>query len=566
MTGKNLFETGITLEPPFKQAWTVPLERLGDIILEGELSEGGACARLFRLLQSPEGKTERRMLWLLALNVQPPLILRSESKGNTPYHIFDPDAGNLDSLDPFLTDGLEAIRSSPDLKDVDSSNWNKVSLSLMAIQRHLIGQLIPDVAAISSMFPTYCFRPPYLVAFDEPDAAATSSMLATGNSIRWWLYEMIVNDATGRVGQMARVCPGVLLIAKILKNLHRDKELDMLLNFIISGERLGRVLDLAVELWILVSAPRVVADRAWEQRIRIARAGPLVPPRLLWEVPDTAAVVEDIPTSSRDNLAWFEVQSIASHIARKFLPKDSRAKFLAFTSRHAPKLIAIADRPEDLEIAFFKCVTQINHLVDFARATGRCPGRNTKPHKIIEESDRWHEQQGYLNPRLLLARAGLSSRPISPEEPLDPGPVDTVRIWRRDSDFIRFIATVGSLIEESRLMHHCVASYAAMAVEGKLQLFHGEIAGEKVTIEIAFDNGTPNLGQVSGISNKKPEVFVMHGIHTWMGDLAEALKAQTLGITPHLIGRFEDGRTASNEVGRLPFPCSNEDTVQMDTG
>lgn len=84
---------------------------------------------------------------------------------------------------------------------------------------------------------------------------------------------------------------------------------------------------------------------------------------------------------------------------------------------------------------------------------------------------------------------------------------------------IRFIETVKDLLDESDAMHHCVASFAWRAVKGEVQLFHGDIDGQAVTIEVTCPSGKPLLGQVKGIANLEPDSRVRNVIASWLIDL-----------------------------------------------
>lgn len=104
----------------------------------------------------------------------------------------------------------------------------------------------------------------------------------------------------------------------------------------------------------------------------------------------------------------------------------------------------------------------------------------------------------------------------------------------------RFVLEI-ELLEWGSRMRHCVASYAAMAVQGKVQIFHGEVGGEPVTIEIAFRNGKPALRQACGIRNARPGPKPMRIIQKWFEDLFLALSRTAGGRLPHLTGRFVEG-------------------------
>ncbi len=50
---------------------------------------------------------------------------------------------------------------------------------------------------------------------------------------------------------------------------------------------------------------------------------------------------------------------------------------------------------------------------------------------------------------------------------------------------VRFLATVGEILEEGVRMQHCAGAYAARAVGGESFLFHADYAGESATVEVS---------------------------------------------------------------------------------
>ncbi|MBF0503210.1 MAG: PcfJ domain-containing protein [Candidatus Riflebacteria bacterium] len=482
----------------------------GTLVLEAELLNVGARARLFRTTPSIDGITNRRPLWFLTVNVRPPLVMRSGLMRQLPDLLFDKDAVRHDSLDSFLRAPMSLIRfDNPDIKGSKLADPEEVTSSLLEIQRHLITLLLPVAAETAALFPS-------------------------GSSMRWWIYELIANDESGRMAQMAKVCPGVLILAMAIQASHPAK-MSELLDMTAAGVKLGKILDTASE--IFATGPKA-SELGQIQRIRIARAGPFVPPSLLMSVPDGGIVPEDIPDDPKDNLAWFKAQIIAEERANNLLAGPCLKSFMAFISRHAVELWRIA---KTARMSFEQLITQ---LCDYARATDRYPGRTTSPEKLLQESRQWHDRQEYLRLRMPPERRGEASREISPEQPLDPGPIGAFQTWKLGEDVIRFLPTAGDLLEESRRMHHCVASYASKAIQGNTHIFHAEIAGEPSTIELSFSNGKPTLRQAAGIKNKKPREEAMNTIKLWFEDLFMALMASTRGTTPRLNGQFEGPLTA----------------------
>ncbi len=67
------------------------------------------------------------------------------------------------------------------------------------------------------------------------------------------------------------------------------------------------------------------------------------------------------------------------------------------------------------------------------------------------------------------------------------------------NDNIRFLSTAKDIIDEGRLMRHCVATYIDQAITGQSFLFHIDFNGEKATAEIDR-NGV--IRQIKGVENK----------------------------------------------------------------
>lgn len=63
---------------------------------------------------------------------------------------------------------------------------------------------------------------------------------------------------------------------------------------------------------------------------------------------------------------------------------------------------------------------------------------------------------------------------------------------------IRFLSTVGAIVEEGQSMHHCIATYAQRAVSGQSFLFHVDHAGHQASVEVDR-KGT--IGQAAGPRN-----------------------------------------------------------------
>ncbi|MBY0461141.1 MAG: PcfJ domain-containing protein [Gemmataceae bacterium] len=92
---------------------------------------------------------------------------------------------------------------------------------------------------------------------------------------------------------------------------------------------------------------------------------------------------------------------------------------------------------------------------------------------LAARSIRWHHCSQERERRLALASHGayklVATPPIAP--PAIPG--------------VQFLATVGEICQESKNMHHCIASYSQRALNGWCFLFHIEHNGQSASVEVS---------------------------------------------------------------------------------
>jgi hypothetical protein len=98
---------------------------------------------------------------------------------------------------------------------------------------------------------------------------------------------------------------------------------------------------------------------------------------------------------------------------------------------------------------------------------------------LVEKAIRWHGD---------IARRGLAELLVEVNLPPVLKRIDTPTVPPKfpipEDSRIRFLATVGSILEEGRNMGHCVATFAATAVRGLAHFFHVEFDGQKATVEL----------------------------------------------------------------------------------
>jgi hypothetical protein len=96
---------------------------------------------------------------------------------------------------------------------------------------------------------------------------------------------------------------------------------------------------------------------------------------------------------------------------------------------------------------------------------------------LVEKALRWHGD---------IARRGLEQLleqlHLPPELKRLDTPTAPPRFPIPRDPHIRFLGTIGSILEEGRDMDHCVATLADTAVQGFAHIFHVEINGEEATV------------------------------------------------------------------------------------
>lgn len=370
------------------------------------------------------------------------------------------------------------------------------------------GRLCPDslraaarlLAAGSAHLPALC----------SPAALRASRGFPGHRMMHWFVYESVANDSTGRVAQMVDVCPGLLIMARGLHDLAGEDPCLAILAAIRRGRKLGRVLDLAVDLWSQhISAPGHPFERlpaAAEvamQRQRIRRAGKLVNPGSLASPFAPGLAVEDIPTEPTQNARWFEVTSHVYLWALPAVEADGRARegqrLGGFVSRHWRALDTHAKRNRS------GLDTVLRELFDFMRHARRVPNRSTDPARLLRECHHWHEnafweQYAGLPPGTVLDTAGLAG-------------------WTGHGSTITVLQTVGALIQESRTMRHCIAAYARRAAAGSVQISHASLRGKPLTVMTRRTGGGLHIIEAAGPCNRPPTPEEKELLALWIAEV-----------------------------------------------
>jgi hypothetical protein len=109
------------------------------------------------------------------------------------------------------------------------------------------------------------------------EPAARAIVMRFQPHLRFWLYRHLVADPSGRLAQLASVCPGALIFSFALERSgYADQKAAgaRLLGAVIAGQRLARVLSEAVGAWAAGASERAFADVERIDPVRIpARSG-----------------------------------------------------------------------------------------------------------------------------------------------------------------------------------------------------------------------------------------------------------------------------------------------------
>lgn len=107
---------------------------------------------------------------------------------------------------------------------------------------------------------------------------------------------------------------------------------------------------------------------------------------------------------------------------------------------------------------------------------------------LLRRSEEWH--------RRIVHNRNRSSTKYSDDTPTAKLPAEL------NIEGIKFLGTVGEIIEEGQKMSHCVASYADAAVKGRSYIFHIEYKNQMATCEITSFGDDYRINQIHGPNNQ----------------------------------------------------------------
>jgi hypothetical protein len=360
------------------------------------------------------------------------------------------------------------------------------------------------------------------------DPAARRTALRFPNHMRGWVYARVAEDQTGRLAQLAVTCPGALTFAYALSVLGRragtHAAANQLLRDVAEGRALNQVLDDALRAWA-AGAGRLVNSRhpsekqrlIWQrladagahekhailraQRLLVRRASAGVPSYTLWLPPPLCFAPEDIPAGKLANARWFRL--VKGHAATLVPPSNhdlySGADFASFVSRHAGAVAA--HRKGRFSALWVR--SQIQQMLDYAAAMDDYPQRGTSPGRYLAAVDTWHTRMAELE-RVADAAQIVDGPMVDAEGKALPFPEPPCPGWRSNGDDISPIRSAEEVLVEGTRMKNCVASRIPDLVAGKSALYHGDVCGKGLTIQVESSPWGYRLVEAKRRGNDEP--------------------------------------------------------------
>lgn len=312
----------------------------------------------------------------------------------------------------------------------------------------------------------------------DPDAwriACRFHRLARGLVLRW-----LREDGTGRLAQLARACPGALVLAAGLEarggafaeagrelrgDVQRGLPLDLAVD-VASGRMVGALVARAgsgageeiPSMGAIESSVGAGAVEPWLLRVRwlVRRAGPRVSPLDLCALPPPVVTLEDVPASAA-NARWYAAMRV---VCDEWLGHEVPRAAWSFASRHGVALAGhVALAAEGLGGARAAGAALARRALLRGLATGRWPCRSADARRWLEALEREPEGGARL--------------------PLYDGPVPRVR-----GVVLRPLGTAGELVSEGRRMRNCLGQWYGRLVGRRRWVFTGLILGEPVDVEV----------------------------------------------------------------------------------
>lgn len=433
--------------------------------------------------------------------------------------------------------------------------WGGVFPQLAAYVTHSLGDEDDLPRRRSSAEAERYLRAVARAAHERLDPAAVGIARAFHPRARFWVYAAVVGDRTGRVGQLARTCPGALLLslARELAPERRGKASPgpvwrFVWESAILGTPLRALVRGAIERWgslppcrgdarkrLLEDATDLERAALLErQRLLVRRAGPLVRHRDLDRAGLAAFAPEDIPRDPVGNAAWFRLSAIASHGLACVPAPEVVQRLARFFSRRALLVTRFADEVRlgsALPGSDGRIHELAEHVAGFSLVTGRLPALSGDPFSFLEAASRWR----------WVDTTGLSEL-LGRLAALDLGEVTSIRtlgehvpLWDRDRrpfpappsgppvPRLRAepLLSPVALVREGVEQRNCVPSLLGEAVAGTFFLFSVRHGRERLTLSVSRRRSGAGfeLADLLGPENRKPSPTAAVLVRRWVAGL-----------------------------------------------
>lgn len=482
--------------------------------------------------------------WELVVDVAPPAVLRARVRDEGQDHptsagLHGWAVGSRSGWSGVFVQAAEVARDLLAAGDHPGQHESRVAARAAAaqVERHLRflaralhARLAPDPVRVAQ-----AFRP----------------------ALRFFVYASVLSDPTGRVAQLARVCPGALVLAFdhlsahafTRRDQHRDAT-DRILADARAGVPLRRLVaravdDLAALTWEGSDDPRLpvlagatVAAREGalaRQRLLVRRAGAHVRCADLTRPALPSFAPEDIPAAALRNARWYRVTSLAALSVTRIAGAALRDVISRFVSRHALLLDGWARRrgaPRRLEAGEEGVCELVTRLAAFCADTGRRPTPSCNPRAFLQEAARWVDARSPEH-----ALADLLARVPA----LGLGEVTAVRavgsgdfLWHvrdlptpavPDAEFepglsVQPIRTPDALATEGLEMEHCVAELLPRLLAGDVYVFSVRCDSERLTLAVAPGvHGGFEVVDLRRRANGEPTAAAAERVARWVARL-----------------------------------------------
>lgn len=393
--------------------------------------------------------------------------------------------------------------------------------------------------------------------------------------LRSWVYRQIVGDPTGRIAQIASVCPGLLVVAFVWSEevVASPGDRDSLLPGIVQGLPLRTLLldaarrSLAPELIEVVNSgpagyrlrclgPEELRPVIEARSLLIRRARAAVQVLDLLDVPPPGFAPEDIPRDPSGNAHWFAVMSRSQAVLGEIVEPELRAGLSAFVSRNfalvASRACGSIPRPRPPEVDGPGIVELLRRIIRHTRLTGHAPRRSCNARKLLAQVEAWHREQsedwaaakslGCLLRRL----EGLALGEVTSVESLGNG-VALEGLGRitfprgpRIQDRlgpgleVRPIETPEALAAEGTAQNHCVATWLPEILAGRVWIYSARHADVRITVAVGRDvHGTFKIQEARLAHDRRPSATQLRLLDDWVRKVNA-----TEGSNPAERGRF----------------------------